>query len=216
MRKKRRKTAATDVRKQARQARARATVEAILEATAHILVERGYAGLTTNHVAARAGVSIGSVYQYFPSKEAIVAALVDRHLERMWVLVGSELARSVEEPFPAATRRIISALIRANQVDAPLQRAVLDLIPTLERAGEIRDIDRQIESLLCTALEARGREVEVSDARLCAFVCVQSVKAVTLCALLERPEFSAERLADELARMVVRYAGRYRSTSRRT
>mgnify|MGYP003597153915 FL=1 len=66
-------------RKEPKQSRARVTVEAILEATAHILTEGGYDALTTNHVAKRAGVSIGSLYQYYPSKEALVGELMDRH-----------------------------------------------------------------------------------------------------------------------------------------
>src|SRR5687767_9201431 len=72
---------ATRVRKTASQARSRATVDAILRATAHILVREGYDHLTTNRVADRAGVSIGSLYQYFPGKEALVKALLDRHVD---------------------------------------------------------------------------------------------------------------------------------------
>jgi AcrR family transcriptional regulator len=199
----------TDARKRATQPRAIATTEAILEATAHILIDRGYAKLTTNHVAVRAGVSIGSVYQYFPSKEALVAALVDRHLERMWAIVAGELARAVDEPFLEATRRIIGALIRVHMVNPPLHRAVLGQVPRLGRMDKIREIDRQFEALLATALEARARDIDVRDVRLSAFVLVQSVKAVTMSALLERPEFSGDdRLADELAHLFVRYVER--------
>ena len=67
-------------RKEAIQGRSKATVEAILRAAAHILVRTGYEATTTNRVAVEAGVSIGSLYQYFPNKEAIVSALIDRHL----------------------------------------------------------------------------------------------------------------------------------------
>ena len=56
------------------------TVEAILTATAHILTKKGYASLSTNRIAERAGVSIGSLYQYFPNKEAIIKALRENHV----------------------------------------------------------------------------------------------------------------------------------------
>jgi len=59
----------------------RLTVESLLEATARVLMARGCSGTTTNHVARRAGVSVGSLYEYFPGKEALGAALVERHLE---------------------------------------------------------------------------------------------------------------------------------------
>ena len=65
-------------RKKPAQARSRATVEAILEAATRILRDQGLAGLTTNRVAERAGVSVGSLYQYFPGKEALLAALIER------------------------------------------------------------------------------------------------------------------------------------------
>jgi AcrR family transcriptional regulator len=75
--------AAVQPRKQPRQARARATMEAILDAGAHILGERGWVGTTTNAVAERAGVSIGSLYQYFPNKLALVEAVRSRHFDEV-------------------------------------------------------------------------------------------------------------------------------------
>jgi AcrR family transcriptional regulator len=70
-------------RKRPSQSRSAATVKAILDATARILVERGYAATSTNAVAERAGVSVGSLYQYFPNKDALIAALHTRHIEQM-------------------------------------------------------------------------------------------------------------------------------------
>lgn len=72
----------TELRKSPRQPRARATVAAIVEAAARILAEQGPKGLTTNGVARRAGVSVGSLYQYFPNKHAVLRALLERELGR--------------------------------------------------------------------------------------------------------------------------------------
>ena len=69
----------TQPRKQAAQARSRATVDALIEATARILVKEGFDKASTNRIAAKAGVSVGSLYQYFPSKEALVVAVMERH-----------------------------------------------------------------------------------------------------------------------------------------
>jgi len=69
-------------RKSPRQRRSAETVEAILAAAAQVFARRGYAGGTTNHIARRAGVSIGSLYQYFPNKDAILVALVERHVQQ--------------------------------------------------------------------------------------------------------------------------------------
>ena len=70
---------ATKPRKDASQERSRATVDALVEATARILVRDGFDNASTNRIAEVAGVSVGSLYQYFPSKEALVAAVIERH-----------------------------------------------------------------------------------------------------------------------------------------
>ena len=82
----------TKPRKVASQERARATVDALVEATARILVKEGFDKASTNHIAEVAGVSIGSLYQYFPSKEALVAAVIERHQHEIMQTVRGELA----------------------------------------------------------------------------------------------------------------------------
>jgi AcrR family transcriptional regulator len=109
-------------RKQPRQARARHTVGAIVEATARILEERGHGGFTTNAVAELAGVSIGTLYQYFPGKDALLGALIAR-----------ETARLVEEAEAACVKpqghEALDALIRAavaHQLHRPRLARLLD------------------------------------------------------------------------------------------
>src|SRR5260221_954827 len=94
----------TSPRKEASQDRSRATVDALLAATARVLVRDGYDRASTNKVAEAAGVSIGSLYQYFPSKEALVAAVIERHTRGMMDLVRTSLRR-VAQPPPRARRR---------------------------------------------------------------------------------------------------------------
>ena len=82
----------TNPRKQASQARSRATVDALIEATARILVREGFDKASTNRIAEQAGVSVGSLYQYYPSKEALVAAVIDRHNQQRMHVVRDALA----------------------------------------------------------------------------------------------------------------------------
>src|SRR5689334_8463633 len=91
---------ATKPRKLARQDRSKATVEALLGGTARVLVRDGYDRASTNRIAEAAGVNISSLYQYFPSKEALVAALIDRHLEEVFAVLGQKIAEAAGEPFP--------------------------------------------------------------------------------------------------------------------
>src|SRR3954464_12978376 len=96
--------ARTTPRKHPRQARSRATVDCVLEATARVLVKRGFDGLTTNLVAETAGISIGSLYQYFPNKAALVGALIEQHVEDITKLMLSELTRVAQLPMAQAIR----------------------------------------------------------------------------------------------------------------
>src|SRR5580704_705280 len=95
----------TSPRKSASQERSRSTVNALLQATARILIKEGYDRASTNRIAEVAGVSIGSLYQYFPSKEALVAALIDRHRQKVMASVRGELAAATDLPLPEAVRQ---------------------------------------------------------------------------------------------------------------
>src|SRR6516165_1973024 len=103
----------TTPRKKPRQERSQVTVEAILDATARVLCTIGYDRASTNRVALAAGVSVGSLYQYFPSKEALVAALVERHVEEMLRLVRAKIAEVSSAPLPVAVRTMIDAMFAA-------------------------------------------------------------------------------------------------------
>ncbi len=118
------------MRKAPRQARSRATVEAILQAGARILSEAGWAGFTTNRVAELAGVSIGSLYQYFPDKLALVDAIRQRHLDdSMAVMRG--LRPDGVSPAAFATR-LVQAVVAAHSVHPGLHRVLLDEAPIAE------------------------------------------------------------------------------------
>lgn len=110
-------------RKTARQMRATKTVEAIVEGAARILETVGLEGYTTNAVAARAGVSIGSLYQYFPNKDAITLALIERESA---LLLKEVEAATAEPDWKAALRLMVAAAVR-HQLNRPALARLLDL-----------------------------------------------------------------------------------------
>jgi AcrR family transcriptional regulator len=112
----------TRPRKQPLQARAQHTVEAIIEAAARILEEQGHGGFTTNAVAELAGVSIGTLYQYFPDKDALLGALIARETAR---LVEEAEAASVIAPGQQALDALVRAAVR-HQVRRPRLARLLD------------------------------------------------------------------------------------------
>lgn len=112
-------------RKRPRQRRGEATVAAILEAAAHILEERGLEGFNTNAVAERAGASIGSLYQYFPNKDALTAALIRQHAERLLASLDDAVSHTRRDDLD----RSLAALARvavAQQLARPRLARLLD------------------------------------------------------------------------------------------
>ncbi|HEX6242673.1 MAG TPA: helix-turn-helix domain-containing protein, partial [Polyangiales bacterium] len=100
-------------RKRPRQARSRATYESLLDATARVLERQGYAALTTNHVADAAGVAVGSLYEYFPSKEVIVAELVRRTMAEVAREVGDSYRAALDQSFDQGFGAWIDTCFRA-------------------------------------------------------------------------------------------------------
>lgn len=108
------------------QARSAATVEAILEAAAHILESEGFEGYTTNAIAKRAGVSIGSLYQYFPNKDAVTAALVMADAARLHDDVHAAAEATAGEDFQAQLNALIDVVV-AHQLDRPDLARLIDV-----------------------------------------------------------------------------------------
>ena len=118
--------AAVTPRKRPRQARATATVAAVVEAAARILEAEGLGGFNTNAVAAKAGVSIGSLYQYFPGKDAILAALIRREAEAFDAALTQAVAATNELGTPSAVALLARAAV-AHQASRPRLARLLDL-----------------------------------------------------------------------------------------
>src|SRR5262245_5732905 len=109
-------------RKTPAQDRSRAMVEVILDAAARVLVKDGYGAFTTNRVAEKAGVSVGSLYQYFPNKESMLAELMRRHMRELERGFEAILADAAERPLAETVRALIEATVRAHLLDPELHR----------------------------------------------------------------------------------------------
>jgi AcrR family transcriptional regulator len=199
----------TKARKIASQERSRATVEALVEATARILVKDGFDKASTNRIAQVAGVSVGSLYQYFPSKEALVAAVIERHQHEIMQTVRSELVGVLEQPMEKAVRRLVAVAIKAHRVDPKLHRVLAEQIPRVGKLEKLERFNVENYTLFRTYLESRRDEVLVDDLELAAFVCVTSIEALTHNAVLHYSKMlsneAMEAVTDEVARLVIGY-----------
>jgi AcrR family transcriptional regulator len=105
-------------RKSPSQERSRLTVERILDAAARIFHEQGYAGATTNDIADEAGLSIGSLYQYFPNKDALLAALTKRHITTTTSSLADMIGKLPEDSgFDVILRAVVRFLVEQHDLD---------------------------------------------------------------------------------------------------
>jgi AcrR family transcriptional regulator len=197
----------TTPRKRPRQDRSRVTVDLILEATARVLLKHGFDGLTTNAVAEAAGVSIGSLYQYFPNKEALVAALIERHIEEMNALVLSELTRVAQLPMAQAVRAVIELTFRAHHVEPELHRVLTEQVPRVGRMARLKELDQIGHRMIAGMLAARRAELAIHDPELSAFLLVTAIEANCHSAMFSPQHLQNPRLVDEATALVTRYLG---------
>jgi AcrR family transcriptional regulator len=199
----------THPRKHASQERSRATVDALVEATARILVREGFDKASTNRIAEVAGVSIGSLYQYFPCKEALVAALIDRHNAEINQVARDELARAVDEPLAQGVRRLVAMAVRAHRVNPRLHRVLAEQIPRVGKLENVEAFSQENYALFKRYLEHHRDEIRAVDLDLAAFVCVTSIEALTHNAVLHHSALfsgaAMDALIDEGARLVIGY-----------
>jgi AcrR family transcriptional regulator len=191
-------------RRKPRQVRAELTRERILAAAAHVFAEHGYAAGTTNRIAERARIAIGSLYQYFPNKDAILAELLVRHIDRGTWTQADQLdlsAGSLEATVRALVRDAIDnhsddpQLLRIMIEEAPLSQELLD---TIDRHGKVRV--GQVRDLL-----ARHPDVHVRDLDTAADLIVFTVELNTHKIMADPRTIAVETFENELVDMVTRY-----------
>jgi AcrR family transcriptional regulator len=169
----------TEPRKTPKQRRSQDTVDAIVEAATRICRERGYEATNVNAVAELAGVSVGSLYQYFPSKEALVAELGRRHGLNMLAVFKDGLAEIGVLPIQDAVFGLVRRLVAAYAVDPQLRRALAD-VPSAVRAIETPDFDAMLHEWVVGYFEFHRDKIRPTNLRLAARVLQIAVEPVVL------------------------------------
>lgn len=183
-------------RKHPRQRRSAQTVERILDAAARIFDERGYRGTTTNHVARDAGVSIGSLYQYFPNKDALLVGLAERHLADAADRFGERTARLRDDrpPLAEAVRSLVELAVEVNDTSR-LHATLFSECPRtpaiVERFERFRDL------LVDEVADHLARSPTPGDPRLRARFVVAAVDAAVHDVVLSIPPGQRRRAATE-------------------
>ena len=191
------------MKKRPTQGRSRATVEAVLEATAQLLAESGYAALTTNHIADRAGVSIGSIYQYFPGKEAIVAQVVDRVVDEILTEFGQGLLGGTLDH-----RHVATVLYDTIDRRAALMRTLTHEVPFLRDLPTMAGLRSRLLLLSSQIYDHNMGEKRFTHPNVATFMLTTMVQnAVIESILMPLPGMTREHAIETLGEILVRLAG---------
>ncbi|GGP25229.1 TetR/AcrR family transcriptional regulator [Silvimonas amylolytica] len=154
---------ALDARKQPRQARSQATVDAIFEATIQVLLAEGLPRLTTIRVAERAGVSVGTLYQYFPQKQALLFAVLQRHLERVAQTVEDAAHAMHGATLAQMVKTIVTAFVQIKTENLEESRALYAVAAELDSRDYVLGIKQRnraaLEAMLKTASDAQFDDI---------------------------------------------------------
>ncbi|HTS25224.1 MAG TPA: TetR/AcrR family transcriptional regulator [Bryobacteraceae bacterium] len=199
------------MRKEPRQERSRDTVEAILQATAHILARRGWAGLSTNEVARVAGVSIGSLYQYFPNKLALIEAVRRRHFDE--ILSVLRAANDAGESRAQSIEAVVQGMIGLHARNPATQNVLLEEAPRSRESKAAHDGFEAEYLRLYEGLIAGGEPASTSGAM--AAQVLSSAIAGVIHDAARRGALTSPILKQELVRLVSAYLSKSRRGRRR-
>lgn len=187
-------------RRKPSQARSRRAVEAIIQASAQVLELRGYQGATTNRIAERAGVSVGTLYQYFTNKDEIFNALIERE--------AAVFLRAIEESISgpeienrAAIRRLLESAYASDHLVLGV-RQVMRNLPSQAYSEQNTAIRREMHSLVVLFLEQRGAIPGLDDLSLAADVFIAQCEGMTYLGRINR---DMQELVDILTDSLYRY-----------
>ncbi len=193
------------VRKVPQQERSRLMVERIVQAGRTVLLRDGYDSASTNRVAAEAGISPGSLYQYFPNKDAVISAVVEHYSDHLGERITDSLADRFDESGPTMVRATLEALLDALEENAEFLRVVSDELPRAENSSRAEALEQRIVGLVGAYIAARRHEIRDVQPSTAAWVLVRSIEHLTVRYVLERPPIDRDVFVSELVRLVAGY-----------
>ncbi|OBK33318.1 TetR family transcriptional regulator [Mycobacterium sp. 1245111.1] len=191
-------------RKQPTQDRAAHTRQRILDAAAHIFGEYGYSAGTTNRIAECAEVSIGSLYQYFPNKDAILRALMEAHVDAGAELLGKRLAEGLPEQLDAALRVVVRATIDNHRDNPRLHRVLFEEAPRAPAfLARLHDLEESMVDATAGLLDSHS--AVQANGRLSARVVVTTIESLVHRLIASPDPADPQQLEDEIVSLLTRY-----------
>ncbi|WP_162932099.1 TetR/AcrR family transcriptional regulator [Solimonas sp. K1W22B-7] len=205
------------MRKRPAQQRSRDMVATLLDAAARVVVERGLDNLTTNHVAEAAGVSIGSLYQYFDDKDALIEALMQRHTAELLVVVDGRLRELIDADARAITRGILEAVFDVVEND-PCRRELVRHWDRLRTRSTLRALEQHMTEACRMYVMRHHEQYRVENLPAALFVGINSLHYTVAHYLsLENPVLRRAEVIGALSDMLAAYllSGETKKAARR-
>lgn len=176
-------------------------VRRILDAGGEVLVNRGYDGATTNLIAEVAGISPGSLYQYFPNKDVIIAAVIDDYTDDVTRRMTTHLVEHVGASDELAVlRQTLAVLLDAMEDQPELLRVLIEHLPRLGLGDKIVDFEQRVGELTMAHLRLRSASAEHTDTVV--WIAVRAVEHLTIRYVLDQPPIDRDAFLDELTAML--------------
>ena len=192
-------------RKVPQQERSRLMVERIVEAGRTVLLRDGYDAASTNRVSREAGISPGSLYQYFPNKDAVISAVVEHYSDTLGERITASLADRFDESGPTMVRATLEALLDALEENTEFLRVVSDELPRAENSSRAEALEQRIVGLVGAYIAARRSEIRDVQPSTAAWVLVRAIEHLTVRYVLERPPIDRDVFVSELVLLVAGY-----------
>lgn len=194
------------IRKKPSQDRSKDTVNIILKATTHIIDQVGVSGISTNKIAEKAGISIGSLYQYFPNKESILAKLMHDYLNKQHQLVSQALLKSDAKSLKEAIEVVLNVIIKSKSHQIQLNKLFIENFTRIGDIKLLQDNHKKLIEIFKLAITPYKNEVRSGDLELMLFNCIQSILMISVSTLFSK-EYSIkdQKVKEEMLELVYRY-----------
>jgi AcrR family transcriptional regulator len=193
-------------RKAPRQERAQVSLDSIIEACKRILERKGYSHLTTNHIAEVAGVSVGTLYQYFPNKETIVYALIEDTVSKAAVVLRAKLLSIISEPVEVIMPQMIHLILKVHREEEFVLLHLSDQVPQIEGLGLELSTSNFTFSSNTAYLRQHRAEFSVDELELALFLMDNTIMSNCKSYLTKGfSDITDDQFVEQLSNMVVKY-----------
>lgn len=181
-------------------------VERIVAAGTRVLEDSGYQEASTNRIAGHAGVSPGSLYQYFPDKDAIVTEITLRLIDDFASTIAPALRAAATEQPPIATRLVLGAVLDALQQRATLLRAIVDRVPAVEQHEALKSVRVHLADVVYHSLAANTDALRHTNLERTTWTIVEVTQHLLVRYVLDTPPILREDFLTDTAQLVLNLA----------